>query len=125
MFRVRYSGFIVIGLCCLLGISGSIFSDEAAVGPDHKNPTLCLETRGGNIVIALNVDAAPAAVEEILRLAKGPLFSPAVTGHTLLDRAPGYYDGLFFERALKHHFLKTAIRPPVRAILIRTESMSC
>ena len=98
-----------------------LLAQETGFSLDGGKPTLRLGTRAGPILIELDPEAAPSAVKKLIQLAEGPVFASELTADSLLEKLPGYYDGLLFDQALKHHFLKTALRPPAGAMLIRME----
>ncbi len=84
--------------------------------PDGHPIRLTLETNEGSVVIDLDPKAAPDAVAMIAALARGPIFNPQFTAELPDGGSTGYYDGLFFDRALPGAEIATEIRQPRYAI---------
>lgn len=83
---------------------------------DGDSIRLTLETNEGSIVIDLDPKAAPDAVAMIAALARGPVFNPQFITERGDGNSVGYYDGLFFDRALPGAEIATEIRQPRYAI---------
>ncbi len=97
---------------------------DLSIGPctiDGQHPHIVLVTQEGTIVIELFPQAAPSAVASLIRLVEGPIFLPDLTVNSRVGDEVGYYDGLVFDKATRGGFITTALRPPLRAILIETE----
>jgi cyclophilin family peptidyl-prolyl cis-trans isomerase len=85
---------------------------------DCAEPALHLTTELGAIAIDLDAEAAPEAVAAIVRLARGPLYDPALT--TAAGGEIGYYDGLELDFVNPTIEVATATRTPRDLFLVET-----
>lgn len=91
-----------------------------ACGPGQQLQLL-LTTDAGDLVVALDEEAAPEAVASLIRLAEGPLFASDLGASDPEGGPVGYFDGLEFDYVLPGSEVATAIRPPTSAIRIPTQ----
>lgn len=113
------------GLFAVAVLFGWLFFAETSEVPGNDcrppaTPHLVLETAEGPIDIELLPEAAPEAVQRLIRLAEGPVFDPGIADPDPTGRVPGYFDGLEFDLAYPHASLATSLRPPPRSVLIPT-----
>lgn len=96
---------------------------SARAGSDAPpaDPCLRLDTAQGALVIRFSRAAAPQAVSAIEKLARGPLYNPAVVPRPEAANAIGYFDGLAFDFARPHLELRLATRPPEEAFTVEAE----
>ncbi len=80
-----------------------------------------LDTEEGEITIQIYPSSAPAAVDRVLRLARGPLFRGEVLADPEAARAVGYFDGLAFDYAKPRLELRTASRAPAELFEVAVE----
>jgi cyclophilin family peptidyl-prolyl cis-trans isomerase len=104
-----------------LALAASLGAAAAAppAPSDCPHPLLELSTEAGDVAIALDSAAAPRAVAEVVRLARGPLYDPRLTGHA--GEEVGYYDDLELDSVNPSIEVATSIRRPRELFLLDTE----
>lgn len=126
LLRVVPTMLLPIALSALLAsptAAGGSFVPRASgaavpVSGDCPEPVLSLATEFGLIAISLDTEAAPEGVAAIVRLARGPLYNPALT--SAAGDEIGYYDGLELDSVNPTIEVATAIRAPRDLFVIET-----
>lgn len=96
-------------------------TDDVAFCAPPQRSVIVLNTYDGAIEIEVFPEAAPVAVNQLLRLVEGPIFRDEFTTAGPDRELVGYFDGLFFDHARRGHEVGTSIRSPSSSMLIRMQ----
>ena len=106
----------------VLGLAGlACATARAGTAPAAADPCLRLGTAGGAVTVRLARAAAPGAVAALEKLARGPLYDPAVLPKPEAARTTGYFDGLAFDYARPHLEIRLPVRVPAGAFTVDAE----